>query len=90
MNRETLTNNLVILLKDVMGLSKDEKFWCYGGSLKNLNIHGASQKPIYSKKLPKKQACTIYRFNLRKDTWQKIGRVVLLKGGTDTPMHTMI
>ena len=37
-----------------------------GVSLKNLIFMGASQKPIYSRELPKKQACTICRFNLRR------------------------
>ena len=65
LNWETLTKNLVILLKDGMGLMI-KIFDIMGVSLKNLIFMGASQKPIYSRELPKKQACTICRFNLRR------------------------
>ena len=45
-----------------------------GGSLKNHIFMGLHKKPVYSRELPKKQTCTICRFNLRRGAlWKGAG-----------------
>ena len=61
LNCKILTENLVTF-KRWDGV-KAEKFWYYGGSLKNLIFRrGVSRKPIYRRGLPKKGAWSVCRF----------------------------
>ena len=78
LNWETLTKNLVIFLKDRIGLWW--KFLILWGFTEKSDFYGGfTKKTICSRELPKKQACTICRFNLRRGALWKRGWMVLLK-----------
>ena len=63
LNWEILTENLVTF-KRWDGV-KDEKFWYYGGSLKNLIFRGDHENPIYRGNYQKRGTLSVCRFRRR-------------------------
>ena len=68
---ETLTKNLAILLKVGMELMTKSFSIMMGVHWKIWFLRGLHKKTIYSRELPKKQACAICRFNLRRELSEK-------------------
>ena len=93
LNWEILTINLVTF--KIWDRIKDKKFWCYGGSLKNLIFKGErfTKNQYIEGNCLKWRAWTLA--NLRevgrvRRVCGKKGEVVFLRRVVDTPMHTMM